>query len=133
MARPKSMTEKVTINIDPVDLGYIDLLVYQGFYGNRSDFIKNAVKTRLHDYDDQFKEIQRKERNTGEWVVGITRIGQADVAKNLAEHRQSELHVIGYLTIDRDVDPDELQAAYPKITINGVMKASKEIKDRYGY
>ena len=64
MARPKSMTEKVTINIDPVDLGYIDLLVDQGFYGNRSDFIKNAVKTRLHDYDDQFKEIQRKERNT---------------------------------------------------------------------
>ncbi|WP_040535655.1 hypothetical protein [Schleiferilactobacillus shenzhenensis] len=133
MARPKSMTEKITINIDPVDLGYIDLLVDQGFYGNRSDFIKNAVKSRLHDYDDQFKDIQRKDRQTTDWIVGISTITARDVASHLAEHRHTELHVIGYLTVDRAVDPDALKQAYPTIVVNGVFKASNEVKAAYGY
>jgi Arc/MetJ-type ribon-helix-helix transcriptional regulator len=32
-------TEKITLNLGPVDLGQIDLLVQEGFYSNRTDFI----------------------------------------------------------------------------------------------
>ena len=36
-------TEKITINVGFVDLGHIDLRVREGFYTNRTDFIRTSI------------------------------------------------------------------------------------------
>jgi Arc/MetJ-type ribon-helix-helix transcriptional regulator len=46
--RPKpSDSEKITINLGYVDLGHIDLMVQDGFYSNRTDFIRTAIRNQL--------------------------------------------------------------------------------------
>src|SRR6202521_1735029 len=51
--RPKPPeTEKITINLGYVDLGHIDLMVQDGFYSNRTDFIRTAIRNQLGHHAD---------------------------------------------------------------------------------
>jgi len=49
-------TEKMTINLGYVDLGHIDLMVQEGFYSNRTDFIRTAIRNQLERHADVVKQ-----------------------------------------------------------------------------
>ena len=56
-------TEKITININAVDLGYIDVLVREGYYATRTEFIKTAIKQQLERHNRELERmIERKEQ-----------------------------------------------------------------------
>src|SRR3712207_8916575 len=61
MAAPLE-TEKITSNLGVVDLGQIDLLVQEGFYANRTDFIRTAIRNQIAAHADAVK--QSVARNT---------------------------------------------------------------------
>jgi Ribbon-Helix-Helix transcriptional regulator family len=54
--RPKVPdSEKITINLGFVDLGRVDLMVREGFYSNRADFIRTAIRNQLERQDDAIR------------------------------------------------------------------------------
>src|SRR6267154_5076726 len=55
--RPKATeTEKITINLGYVDLGHVDLMVQEGFYSNRTDFIRTAIRNQIERHADVVKQ-----------------------------------------------------------------------------
>lgn len=117
-------TEKITINLGYVDLGRIDLLVQEGFYSNRSDFIRTAIRNHL----DSHAEVVRKsvERHTME--LGLRDYTRADLE---AVHEAGEvLHVkvVGLARIDPDVTPELALKTIGSITVLGALQASPELK-----
>ena len=106
-----------------VDLGHIDLLVREGFYSNRTDFIRTAIRNRLASHADAVK--QSIVRHTLE--LGLRRVSQeleASKAKGVRLHIQ----VVGLATIDEDVTPELARETIESITVLGALHASKEIK-----
>lgn len=118
-------TEKITINMSVVDLGQIDLLVEEGFYSNRTDFIRAAIRHQLLRHDTELKQsIVRKTMAVG--VVAYTR---KDLEKAQARGEQVSARVIGMLVIDDDVSPELAAATINTIKVFGVFQANKAVKE----
>ncbi|MFD1465798.1 hypothetical protein ACFQ4L_06965 [Lapidilactobacillus mulanensis] len=125
----KAETEKVTLNMNSMDLAYIDLLVEQGYYQNRTDFLKKAVSSQLETKETAISEAisQLKSRKT--ISIGVVYI---DGEFSEAEIQPAEeLVVVGFLMIDKRAAIAEMKQHYSKITVYGVVKASTEIKQAY--
>ena len=125
----KAETEKVTLNMNSMDLAYIDLLVEQGYYQNRTDFLKKAVSSQLETKETAISEAisQLKSRKT--ISIGVVYI---DGEFSEAEIQPAEeLVVVGFLMIDKKAAIAEMKRHYSKITVYGVVKASTEIKQAY--
>jgi Arc/MetJ-type ribon-helix-helix transcriptional regulator len=125
-------SEKVTINLGFVDLGHIDLLVREGFYSNRTDFIRTAIRNQLASHTDAVK--QSIVRHTLE--LGLRRFGRQELEAVKAEGRRLKIQVLGLAAIDDDVTPELARATIESITVLGALHASKELKtalaDRIG-
>lgn len=125
-------SEKITINIGYVDLGHIDLLVREGFYSNRTDFIRTAVRNQLASHTDAVK--QSIVRHTLE--LGLRRFGREELEAVKAKGARLKIQVLGLASIDDDVTPELALATIESITVLGALHASKEIKaalaDRIG-
>ncbi|GAB4154151.1 MAG: CopG family transcriptional regulator [Candidatus Promineifilaceae bacterium] len=118
-------TEKITINMSVVDLGQIDLLVEEGFYSNRTDFIRAAIRHQLLRHDAELKQsIVRKTM-----AVGVVNYSRKDLEKAQARGEQLSARVIGMLVIDDDVSPELAAATINTIKVSGVFQASKAIKE----
>lgn len=118
-------SEKITINMGTVDLGKIDLLVEEGFYGNRTDFIRTAIRNQLGKHEnDTSQTITRKSM-----AVGALHYNAADLEKSLAAGHKLSLSVVGLLSISHDTSPDLARQAIESITIRGVFRASRAVKD----
>jgi len=97
--RKESESEKITINLGFVDLGHIDLLVAEGFYSNRTDFIRTAIRNQVHTHGEVLKNsVARRSM-----VLGLQRFTRQDLEKLLAAGEQLHIHVLGLATIDDDV------------------------------
>lgn len=117
-------SEKLTINISVVDLGKIDYLVEQGFYGNRTDFLRTAIKSQLHGHEDWLnREFVAKTID-----VGIVRLGPED----LSGKQYQDYTVLGKLVIDPAVELEELKTVFRSIKVFGKVKCSDAIKAFYG-
>src|SRR5271156_6994577 len=92
-------TEKITINVGFVDLGHIDLLVREGFYSNRTDFIRTAIRNQLVSHADAVK--QSIVRNTLE--LGLRRFSREELEAAKAKGERLRIQVVGLTTIDDDV------------------------------
>ncbi|WP_113910600.1 CopG family transcriptional regulator [Roseovarius dicentrarchi] len=117
-------SEKITINLGYVDLGRIDLLVQEGFYSNRSDFIRTAIRNQL----DSHVEVVSKtiERHTME--LGLRDYTAADLDALQRAGEVLHVKVVGLARIAPDVTPELALATIGSITVLGALQASPEIK-----
>jgi Arc/MetJ-type ribon-helix-helix transcriptional regulator len=117
-------TEKVTVNLGFVDLGHIDLLVAEGFYSNRTDFIRTAIRNQLSAQQDAVRQvISRKSL-----VLGLQRFTRADLESVQRAGEMLEIQVLGLATVDEDVTPELASATISSVTVLGAFHASAAVK-----
>jgi Arc/MetJ-type ribon-helix-helix transcriptional regulator len=125
-------SEKVTINLGFVDLGHIDLLVRDGFYGNRTDFIRTAIRNQL----DRQSEVLRLSAARKTLDLGLRRITRAELEEARRRKEPLRVNVLGLAVIAPDVTADLVREAIQSITVLGALHASPEIRaalaDRLG-
>ena len=117
-------SEKLTINLGFVDLGSIDLLVRDGFYSNRSDFIRTAIRNQLATHADAAK--QAASRLTLE--LGLRTFARQDLEAVRAAGERLKIRVLGLAVIADDVTPDLAKATIESITVLGALHAPPEVK-----
>jgi Arc/MetJ-type ribon-helix-helix transcriptional regulator len=123
--RPKAGdSEKITINLGYVDLGQIDLMVHEGFYSNRTDFIRTAIRNQLERHADVVK--QSVARNTLD--LGLRHYTREDLEAIRAARQTLHLHVLGLLSIAPDVSPELARATISSLSVLGALHASAEVK-----
>ena len=119
-----SDTEKITINLGFVDLGRIDLLVQEGFYSNRSDFIRTAIRNQLTAEADA---VSRSiERHTLE--MGLRDVTRSELEAAVARGETLHIKVVGLARIAPDIDPDLARATIGSISVLGALQASPELR-----
>ena len=119
-----SDSEKITINLGFVDLGQVDLLVEDGFYSNRTDFIRTAIRNQLLTHGEVLKtSVARRSM-----VLGLQRYTRRDLENVVTAGDQLDLHVLGLATIDDDVSPQLARKAIASIAVLGALRASTEVK-----
>ena len=117
-------TEKITINLGFVDLGHIDLLVAEGFYSNRTDFIRTAIRNQVLTHGEVLKNsVARRSM-----VLGLQRFTRRDLEKLLAAGEQLHIHVLGLATIDDDVPAQLALSTIASVVVLGALRASPEVK-----
>ena len=119
-----SETEKITINLGLVDLGQIDLLVQEGFYQNRTDFIRTAIRNQLNTHADAVKQtVARKEL-----VLGLQHYARPDLEAVREAGETLEIRVLGLATIANDVPPELARETIDSIDVLGAFRASPDVK-----
>jgi Arc/MetJ-type ribon-helix-helix transcriptional regulator len=117
-------TEKITINVSAVDLGRIDLLAEEGFYTNRTDFIRTAIRKELDAHRDVVeKSVTRRSSALG--FVVHTRRSLEDCEK---KRQKLELKVVGGLHLADDIPPELARRTIQSIKVYGVLRASEAVK-----
>ena len=117
-------TEKITINLGYVDLGHIDLLVQDGFYSNRTDFIRTAIRNQVERHADVAKRaVARKSLD-----LGVQHYTREDLEAARASGVMLDIRVLGLLSIAPDVPPDLARAAIASVSVLGALQASPAVK-----
>ena len=120
----KPADEKITINLGYVDLGQIDLLVQEGFYANRTDLIRTAIRNQLIAHGDAVKQaVARKTL-----VLGIQHFSAKDLRAVRASGVALQIRVLGLATIAADVTPELALAAIDSVVVLGALHASPAVK-----
>lgn len=117
-------TEKLTINLGVVDLGQIDLLVQEGFYSNRSDLIRTAIRNQLSVHADAVR--QTVARRTLQ--LGLQHIRRADLERCREAGEMLQLQVVGLVRIADDITPELACATIGSITVLGAFQASAAVR-----
>jgi Arc/MetJ-type ribon-helix-helix transcriptional regulator len=123
-AAGKPADEKITINVGYVDLGQIDLLVRDGFYANRSDLIRTAIRNQLASHADAVR--QSVARNT--LVLGIQHFTADDLRAARDSGERLRIRVLGLASIAADVTPELAMAAIESVTVLGALHAPAAVK-----
>ena len=122
--RNKADSEKITINLGFVDLGHIDLLVQDGFYANRTDFIRTAIRNQLGRHDEAARQsVVRKQLSMG--ISHYTR-EQLEAAREAGE--MLDIRVLGLASISAEVSPELARATINSLTVLGALHASADVK-----
>jgi Arc/MetJ-type ribon-helix-helix transcriptional regulator len=123
--RPKpGDTEKITINLGYVDLGHVDLLVQEGFYSNRTDFIRTAIRNQL----DRHAEVTKRSVARQSLDLGLRHYSREDLEAVRAAGQTLDIHVLGLASIARDVTPELARATISSIVVLGALHASPAVK-----
>ncbi len=119
-----SETEKITINLGLVDLGQVDLLVQEGFYSNRTDFIRTAIRNQLTTHADEVRQtVARKTL-----VLGLEHYTRRDLESVREAGETLEIRVLGLASIDEDVDPGLARETISSLVVLGSLRASPAVK-----
>ena len=116
--------EKITVNLGYVDLGHVDLLVREGFYSNRTDFIRTAIRNQLASHSDAVK--QSITRHTLE--LGLRRYSREELEAVRAAGEKLHIRMLGLATIDEDVTPDLARETIASVHVLGALQASNAVK-----
>ena len=119
-----SETEKITVNMGPVDLGQIDLLVREGFYSNRTDFIRTAIRNQISTHAEVVRETAA--RNT--LVLGIQHFNRRDLEEVRDAGERLQIKVLGLAVIAEDVSPELALATVDSVVVLGAFRASAAVK-----
>lgn len=123
-SRPGAETEKITINLGYVDLGHIDLLVRDGFYANRTDFIRTAIRNQAERHAEATKRsVARQALDLG--LRHVTR-AELEAARDAGE--RIDIRVLGLASIAPDVTPELAAAAIATVSVLGAFQASAAVK-----
>jgi Arc/MetJ-type ribon-helix-helix transcriptional regulator len=119
-----SELEKITINMAPVDLGQIDLLVQEGFYQNRTDFIRTAIRNQLGAHADAVRQtVARKTL-----VLGLQHYTRRDLEAVRAAGETLRIRVLGLASIADDVSPELALETIDSVVVLGAFRASPAVK-----
>jgi Arc/MetJ-type ribon-helix-helix transcriptional regulator len=119
-----SDSEKITINLGPIDLGQIDLLVQEGFYANRTDLIRTAIRNQLAQHADVVKQtVARKSL-----VLGMQHYSRQDLEALQAAGERLRIHVLGLASIANDVSVELALATIESVFVLGALHASAVLK-----
>ena len=119
-----SETEKITINLGLVDLGQIDLLVREGFYQNRTDFIRTAIRNQIGEHAEAVKQtVARKTL-----ALGLQNYTRQDLEAVRAAGETLQIRVLGLATIADDVGPELALETIDSIEVLGAFRASPVVK-----
>lgn len=117
-------SEKITINLGAVDLGSIDLLVAEGFFSNRSDLIRTAVRNLLAAHREIINgAVMRQDR-----TLGLRRIARAELESLLRAGQRIRIGVVGLVVIDNDVPAELAQQTIAELSVLGSLQASVEVR-----
>lgn len=117
-------SEKITINLGFVDLGHIDLMVTEGFYSNRTDFIRTAIRHQLERHADAVrKSVSRKGLD-----LGLRHYSRRDLEDAVTAGEPLHINVLGLATIATDVTPDLARAAIVSVTVLGALHTTPEVR-----
>lgn len=124
--RPKAgeTTEKITINLGVVDLGQIDLLVQEGFYSNRTDLIRTAIRNQLATHAEVIRETVARKT----YVLGLQHYTRRDLEAVQAAGQTLQIQVLGLASIAADVPPELALATIDSIVVLGALHASAAVK-----
>jgi Arc/MetJ-type ribon-helix-helix transcriptional regulator len=117
-------SEKITINLGFVDLGQVDLLVAEGFYGNRSDFIRTAIRNQIGQHADAVKQVVARKT----LVLGLQHFSAAELQALKRAGQKLQIRVLGLATIAHDVSPELALATIESIDVLGALHASPAVK-----
>jgi Arc/MetJ-type ribon-helix-helix transcriptional regulator len=118
-------SEKITINLGFVDLGHIDLMVEEGFYSNRTDFIRTAIRNQLERHGDVVKRSVTHKRLD----LGLREYTREDLEAARAAGHKLQIQVLGLVTIASDVTPALARATIASIVVLGALHASPAVKE----
>ena len=123
--RPKLPdSEKITINLGFIDLGQIDLLVEEGFYSNRTDFIRTAIRNQLARHEEALKKtVSRRKLD-----LGLRHYSRTDLEEVVRQGERLDIVVLGLASIADDVTPELAQRAISSIQVLGALRASAAVK-----
>lgn len=119
-----SETEKITINIGSVDLGRIDLLVQEGFYASRSDFVRTAIRNQL----DRQKSAVDSITTRKSMVIGTLSYNRHELEQKRDDNEMINVKVIGMFILSDDVTPQLALDTIQSVTVRGVFKAPEDVK-----
>ena len=123
--RPKSPeTEKITINLGYVDLGHVDLMVQEGFYSNRTDFIRTAVRNQL----DRHADVVRQSTARKSLDLGLRNYTREDLEAVQRAGETLHINVLGLASISQDVTPELARATIASVSVLGALHASPAVK-----
>jgi Arc/MetJ-type ribon-helix-helix transcriptional regulator len=117
-------SEKITINVGVVDLGQIDLLVSEGFFGNRTDFIRTAIRRQLESRSSALESTVARR----ELVLGSAHYNRDDLEAVRDSGHMIELRVLGLASIADDVSPDLAVATIAAVEVLGAFRAPRAVK-----
>jgi len=123
--RPKPAdSEKITINLGFVDLGHVDLMVRDGFYANRTDFIRTAIRNQLDRHADVLRQsVVRKTLD-----LGLCHYSRGDLEATRERGEMLHINVLGLASIAPDVPAELARAAIASVTVLGALHASAEVR-----
>ena len=123
-SEPVPESEKLTINLGYVDLGRIDLLVAEGFYSNRSDFIRTAIRSRLDAHSEAITQVVARKM----LVLGLQHLSRADLEACRVAGERLQIRVLGLASIAADVTPELALETIESITVLGALHASSAVR-----
>lgn len=123
--RPKPPdTEKITINLGYVDLGHVDLMVAEGFYSNRSDFIRTAIRNQLERHADVVKQSTARKSLD----LGLRNYSRQDLEAVQRSGEMLHINLLGLASISQDVTPELARATIASVSVLGALHASAAVK-----
>src|SRR5512141_1239365 len=117
-------TEKITINMPAVDLGKIDLLVQEGLYSNRTDFIRTAIRSQVEKHNIEIQQSVTRHS----YVIGVVSYNRADFEKHKLKNERLKLAVVGLLHLQDDITPELAAEVIETINVRGILIASDPVK-----
>lgn len=117
-------TEKITINMNVVDLGKVDLLVSQGYYSNRSDLIRTAIRNEIKTNAVELENIVVRQA----FIVGVSVYSRKDLEKLLSANEKVDIKMVGMLVLDDDIDVDLALKTINSVHVKGIYRASADVK-----
>jgi Arc/MetJ-type ribon-helix-helix transcriptional regulator len=123
--RPKVPdTEKITVNLGYVDLGQVDLMVREGFYSNRADFIRTAIRNQL----ERHAEVVKQSTVRNSLDLGLRHYSRADLEAAQRAGQMLQINVLGLATIAPDVMPELARATIASVSVLGALHATPAVK-----
>jgi Arc/MetJ-type ribon-helix-helix transcriptional regulator len=117
-------SDKVTVNVGLVDLAQVDLLVEEGFYSNRTDLVRTAIRNLLTQHADVIRQTIVRKR----YVMGLYRYSVQELEQLVAEGQQLDIHVLGLAVIEDNVSPELARNAIASIQVLGAFVASPAVR-----
>ena len=118
-------SEKITINLGYVDLGHIDLLVQDGFYSNRTDFIRTAIRNQIERHGDAVRQSVARKRLS----LGLSHYSRQDLEAVKAAGERLDIQVLGLASIGLDVTPELARQTIASVQVLGALHASAAVKN----
>lgn len=120
-----SDTEKITVNIGIVDLGRVDLLVQEGFYASRADFVRTAIRNQLERQRSAVDSITTRKS----MVIGTLSYNHHELDQKREDNEMINVKVIGMFILTDDVTPQLALDTIQSVTVRGVFKAPEDVKE----